>query len=1281
MARQFSIELNETQRPGDGLKFKRSFSKPGIHPLDELEWELRTARITNEKGEVIFEQQDVEVPSRWSQLATNIVASKYFRGAPGTPERERSAKQLIERVAGTIADWSRRDGYFASEEDVEAFYSDLVFLLVNQYAAFNSPVWFNVGVERRPQASACFINSVEDNMESILNLAKTEGMLFKYGSGTGTNFSILRGSKERLSTGGYASGPVSFMKGYDAFAGVIKSGGRTRRAAKMVILDIDHPDIVDFIWCKAREEEKAWKLVELGYDSSIDGEAYGSVFFQNANHSVRVTDEFMEAVLRDGDWETRARTTGEVMGRYKARDLLRQIAEAAWRCGDPGLQYDTTINDWHTCPNSGRIAASNPCVTGDTLVATLEGYRPIKDLVGKQVDIINSSGVQKAIAVFPTGVKQVYRLKTRSGYSLRLTGDHKVWTENRGYVSAVELKPRDRLKLCAAGFGSLHLDPEVAFLIGAAIGDGCITKLLDGTPELFITMSLQDESGVLGRIVATINRLKEKINDKRSARSISALAVGTTIRAGTKSIVDLVSRYAVLDRGSENKAFKQAVFELDGDSLAALLCGLFTADGTVANYGEKSQYVALDSASLGLLKQVQLLLLQFGIKSKIYENRRGDDQVFSSLPDAKRPLKDYPIKQVHSLRVSRSSRVLFEKYIGFHPDSPKALALRELNDSVSTYREDLTDEFAELIPDGTEQVFDLTEPIASQFSANGILVHNCSEYMFLDDTACNLASLNLMKFLDDEGSFQIEAFRRAVDTMILAQEIIVDRASYPTEKIARNSHIFRTLGLGYANLGALLMSRGLPYDSDAGRAYAAAITALMCGEAYRQSALVAEKKGPFAGFEPNREPMLRVIEKHRHHVGLIEAEHVPADLYAAAKAVWDEAAELGRQFGYRNAQVTLLAPTGTIGFMMDCDTTGIEPDIALVKYKNLVGGGVLKIVNSSVPRALRFLGYSQRQIEDILRYIEENETIEGAPHIKDEHLPVFDCAFRPARGARFIHYMGHIKMMAATQPFLSGAISKTVNMPNSATVEDIMEVYMDGWRMGLKALAIYRDGSKRVQPLVAGKKEAEEVKRESTAAPSPALEPRRRRLPDERRSITHKFSIGGHEGYITVGMYEDGSPGEIFITMSKEGSTLSGLMDAFATMVSVALQYGVPLKVLVDKFSHMRFEPSGYTNNPQIPYAKSLCDYIFRWLGQKFLGQEAKPSSEPRSENSRFELQPSDKEAKPHPVSPTILLEHREREVFATQSDAPPCPDCGALMVRNGACYSCTNCGTTSGCS
>ena len=898
-----------------GLTFPRFFTEVGVDPFDEIEWDIRTAAIGNERGEMVFEQRDVEIPKLWSQQATNIVVSKYFRGQIGTPERERSVKQLIGRVVTTITEWGRENKYFASEADLQAFSDDLKHILVYQKAAFNSPVWFNCGFEKAPQCSACFINSVQDTMDSILTLARTEGMLFKFGSGTGTNLSPIRSSKELLAGGGTASGPVSFMKGYDAFAGVIKSGGKTRRAAKMVILNADHPDIVEFINCKVEEEKKAWALIDAGYDGSFTGPAYSSVFFQNSNNSVRVPDEFMRAVLDDAEWETKAVRDGAVMNTYKARDLMHLIAEGTHVCGDPGMQFDTTINEWHTCPETDRIHASNPC----------------------------------------------------------------------------------------------------------------------------------------------------------------------------------------------------------------------------------------------------------------------------------------------------------------------------------------------------------------------------SEYMFLNDSACNLASINLMKFVKDDGEFDVVAYKAAIRTLITAQEIIVDNASYPSEAIGKNSHAYRPLGLGYANLGALLMSRGLPYDSDGGRDYAAALTALMTGEGYAQSSRIArDHGGPFSGYEKNREPFLRVMRKHRDAMRDVNGRNVPSDLYGAAKASWDDAVELGEEFGYRNAQATVLAPTGTIGFMMDCDTTGVEPDIALVKYKKLVGGGLMKIVNQTVPMALRKLGYTQPQIDAIIDYIDKNETIEGAPALKDSHLAVFDCAFKAAKGQRSIHYMGHIKMMGATQPFISGAISKTVNVPKEATVEEIMQAYIQSWKLGAKAISIYRDGSKRMQPLNTSRdKTAGELAQAAAAAL--VTQPTRRKLPDERHAITHKFDIAGHEGYITVGLFDDGQPGEIFLVMAKEGSTISGFADAFAQAISYALQYGVPLQALVDKFSHVRFEPSGMTRNPEIRFAKSIVDYIFRWMASKFLSNDAQYNAgvNGRELEGSGTLTPT---AGPAAAQPSASTSARSYSTIQNQEDAPPCSTCGSIMIRSGACYKCSNCGNTSGC-
>jgi ribonucleoside-diphosphate reductase alpha chain len=1268
-----------------GLAIPRTFTTPGVDPAQEMAWELRTASITGEGGKVIFEQKEVEVPKSWSALATNVVASKYFRGQLGSPERERSVRQLVGRVVRTIAGWGRKDGTFAGEEDAAAFEAELAHLLYRQKMSFNSPVWFNVGVEEHPQCSACFINSVGDSMDSILRLAHTEGMLFKYGSGTGSNLSRIRSSREALGGGGEASGPVSFMRGYDAFAGVIKSGGKTRRAAKMVILDADHPDVADFVSCKAEEEKKARALIDAGYDGgfNVKGGAYDSVFFQNANHSVRVTDAFMRAVVEDQEWALTARTSGKALEKVRARALMRQIADAAWQCGDPGLQFDSTVNAWHTCPATDRINASNPCVAGDTLVATSGGWRRIDALLETPFQVVGADGELHDVSpAFETGVKPVYRLTTQIGLEVKLTGDHRVLTRNRGDVPACELTRDDVLVLGQPAFGPDRLDERLGEFLGLLVGDGCLAG-----EQQTATLTLAPEEEAIAR--RTHERVtaykKEHAADARAARDIEVTRPQGTLRLATSArcVVDELQRLAVLDQGSRKKAFRPEIFSLDRGSLAAVLRGLFTADGTVANYGEKSQYVSLDSTSLDLLRQTQLLLLAFGVKAKLYRDRRVAGQTMALLPDGKGGRKEYPVDQIHSLRVSRSSRQVFEREIGFVPGSPKADQLAELNREVSTYADRLEDRTESLEFLGEEAVYDLTEPATSHFVASGLVVHNCSEYMFLDDSACNLASLNLMHFRSLEGGFDVESFKRAVDLTILAQEILVSNARYPTEPIGRNSEDYRPLGLGYANLGAFLMAAGLPYDSDAGRAWAAAITSIMTGEAYAQSARIAAHTGPFAGFARNREPFLGVMRKHGEHVEHIDRRLVPAELLQAARATWAEAVRLGTHHGYRNAQATVLAPTGTIGFMMDCDTTGIEPDIALVKYKKLVGGGVLKIVNNTVPLALKRLGYSEVEIASVLQFIDEVETIEGAPGLRDEHLTVFDCAFKPKSGTRSIHYMGHIRMMGAVQPFVSGAISKTVNMPHAATAEEIEKAYLEAWKLGLKAIAVYRDGCKRSQPLNTGKEEA----KKSEAAPEGVTRLARRRLPDERRAITHKFSIGGHEGYLTVGMYGDGNPGELFVTMAKEGSVVSGLMDSFATSISMALQYGVPLKVLVDKFSHTRFEPSGFTGNPDIPIAKSITDYIFRWLALKFLPREdgvaatreLPPGTAPSA--PKLPAAGSTVEARATVIPGPVVAVQAEEPAYLAQADAPPCPNCGSITVRNGACYKCINCGSTTGCS
>ncbi|HEX5247074.1 MAG TPA: vitamin B12-dependent ribonucleotide reductase [Gaiellaceae bacterium] len=900
--------VNTVNDEGARLGVRRFFTIPGRDPFDEIEWETRDALIPGRNGPA-FEQRGVEFPKFWSQTATNIVAQKYFRGRLSSPERESSVKQMVGRVVDTAVAWGTQGGYFADDEERDTFEAELKAILVNQYASFNSPVWFNVGFEEKPQCSACFILSIDDSMESILDWIRREGVIFRGGSGSGVNLSKLRSSKEQLSKGGYASGPVSFMRGADASAGTIKSGGKTRRAAKMVVLDVDHPDVEEFVWCKAKEERKARVLEQAGYDMSLDSPDWASIQYQNANNSVRVTDAFMESATEGREFNLTARTDGAVVSTVEARDLLRQIAAAAWECADPGVQYDTTINSWHTLPNTGRINASNPC----------------------------------------------------------------------------------------------------------------------------------------------------------------------------------------------------------------------------------------------------------------------------------------------------------------------------------------------------------------------------SEYMSIDDSACNLASLNLMKFRREDGELDVEAFEHACDVVFLAQEILVGYSSYPTPEIERNAKRFRQLGLGYANLGALLMARGLPYDSDEGRAYAAAITALMTGRAYRKSAEIASRMGPFDGYQVNRAPMIGVIAKHRAAVGNIEnSDIVPTDLLTACRKAWDDALNLGEVHGFRNAQATVLAPTGTISFMMDCDTTGVEPDFSLVKSKRLVGGGEITIVNKTVQAGLEKLGYAPREVDEIVAFVDERNTVIGAPYVKTEHYPVFDCAV----GERAIHYLGHVKMMGAVQPFISGAISKTVNLPETATVEDVMSLYVDAWKLGVKAIAIYRDNCKVAQPLSSSGKEG-------NAAPPPVLVHERKRLPLDRTEVGRKFQVGDHEGYIHVGLYDDGSPGDMFVDIAKDGTTLQGLMNSLMIAVSMGLQYGVPPEVYVSKLSHMRFEPSGLTNDADIRTAKSIVDYIFRWFGKKFLTAEQQEEVGILSPEVKARLAQRYQNGgdAPAPAEPGELPPPGQTALFNSWEDAVECARCGGRMIRTGSCYTCRDCGTNTGCS
>ncbi|HXG76420.1 MAG TPA: LAGLIDADG family homing endonuclease [Gaiellaceae bacterium] len=1306
--------LNTVVDPEASVAPRRYFTVPGRDPFEEIEWELRDAFIPGKDGPA-FEQKGVEFPKFWSQTATNIVAQKYFRGRMASPERERSVKQMIGRVVQTIGAWGRDGGYFASEEEAETFEAELKAILVNQYASFNSPVWFNVGFEAKPQCSACFILSIEDSMESILDWIRREGIVFRGGSGSGVNLSRLRSSKEQLSKGGYASGPVSFMRGADASAGTIKSGGKTRRAAKMVVLDVDHPDVEEFIWCKAKEERKARVLEAAGYDMSLDSPDWASIQYQNANNSVRVTDAFMEAVLEGKEWNLTARTDGSVIETKNARDLLRQIAEAAWECADPGVQYDTTINAWHTCPNTGRINASNPCFPGDARVHTTLGLLSFEELYeraqdGEEFHVYThrataqrpTAGVVASapLAIMRNGVKPIVRLRFANGQELRCTPNHRLWTTNRGWVEAAQLTSDDRVllndsatlatdaawtlpvrvKALAGSFrrGGTYVHTALpdrwseglGELLGHLVGDGWLTDAqtgwVYGDEDIADGLAASHE-GMLRELVGGISRQR--------------MPNGTVqLRAGSEAVRTFFRGLGVTGARAHEKRVPASVFTAPTEVQAAFLRGLFGADGCVARTedGKASRYVGLGSRSETLLKDVQRLLNAFGVRSRIYSLGSGDAPAFA-YTRVDGTAVEYSSRPGFDLRITGSDLEAFAAAIGFSAPRKQA-ALEALLGETQRYRTKPGTTLVSREDDGQEVVYNLTEPLHHSYIVDGVVVANCSEYMHIDDSACNLASLNLMKFRREDGEFDVEAFEHAVDVVFLAQEILVGYSSYPTPEIERNAKAFRQLGLGYANLGALLMARGLPYDSDEGRAYAAAITALMTGRAYRKSAEVAKRMGPFAGYRPNAAAMLGVIAKHRAAVGNIDhASSVPGDLLSAARRAWDDALELGEVSGFRNAQATVLAPTGTISFMMDCDTTGVEPDFSLVKSKKLVGGGEITIVNKTVPMALEKLGYAPNEVEEIVAYIDERNTIVGAPYVKTEHYPVFDCAI----GDRAIHYMGHVKMMGAVQPFISGAISKTVNLPEQITVDEVSQLLVESWQLGIKAIAIYRDNCKVAQPL-SKKGDAGAT----TLAPVPGVVsplPQRRRLPDDRVEVGRKFKVGEYEGYIHVGLFEDGTPGDIFVDIAKEGTTLAGLMNSFMISVSLGLQYGVPLEVYVSKFSHMRFEPSGMTNDPDIRVAKSIVDYIFRWMGKKFLSADQQEEAGILTPEVKARLAAAYAEAGSDAASAVSAVAEApppgQTALFNQWEDAVECARCGGRMVRTGSCYTCRDCGTNTGCS
>ncbi len=1780
MAMAPSSRVTRTQAEvGGRIGLGRRFTAEGTHPYEQVSWERRTSRITNYRdGSVAFEQPDVEVPMSWSLHATNILAQKYFRGALGTPERETSLRQVADRVVDTIATWGRTDGYFADDAEAQAFADELKYLIVTQRGAFNSPVWFNIGAKgRKQQGSACFILSVDDTMDSILNWYVEEGTIFKGGSGAGVNLSRIRSSAELLKGGGTASGPVSFMRGADASAGTIKSGGATRRAAKMVILNADHPDIESFIWCKAVEERKARVLREAGFDMDLDGKDSHSTQYQNANNSVRVTDEFMQAVVDDADWQLRAVTTGETVRTVKARDLMRQISQATWECADPGMQFDTTINRWHTAANTGRINGSNPCFPGDARVHTDKGLVPFEQLVdrvrgGETFGIYTHDAtnpdmpaqrleVTSPEAFMITGLNEIVRLRFDNGMELRCTPGHRIFTSNRGYVAAQELTGSDEVKVldlpAPASNADLRLpvstevanyavkgdwsrslrlpekwSPELGHYLGWLVGDGCIA----GDVVTSVYGNGDDQKHVLPRHLELLAWMN---GDRPPTPSMQANGT-LQLRQSRRVIARFLEALGISHAKANEKRVPWSVEQAPPDAIAAFLRGLFDADGCVYD-GKNSRYVGLGSASKGLLQDVQRLLSTFGIFSRIYSTRKSGEAAFTHVR------KDgtfaiYDSHDLYDLRIANRSIASFAEYVGFSLP-PKAAKLRRLIDTHTFNHCRETVRLVARTDDGVEQTYNLTETRNHSFVVDCIVIRNCSEYMHLDDSACNLASINLLAFLDEEENrFDVEGFQHAVELFFTAQEILVGNAEYPTEAIAETSRRFRQLGLGYANLGALLMALGLPYDSDAGRAWAGALTAVLTGHAYAISARTAARMGPFAGYTENKEHMLNVLRMHRDELSHIDADLVPVELLEAARADWDDAVVWGETFGVRNSQASVLAPTGclvggslvpterglvrlrslgdpygaqwqdlgvevatdegvreasqfyvnglervvdvvtarghriqgttthrlkvidetgawvwrrmadvragdrvplalghlvgspqevvlpplaevywtgehharapremnvelseligyfmgdgslhsrglrfcvantdldvidrlrvlgkelfgleahvkqcqgyhevafhsvrlvawweacgfakrepspghvgkgwaphipdavlhandpavyaafvrglfeadgtvtagypcwttttlgfshevqtlllalgfpttrrfgtsgrgsalavlrlmnvsqgqrwteeigflgnrknaavwssnhnqqsarydhiplsramidrlvpdngrlrrvllmelargkvsrriatelyegtgdaelghllgffydtvasailgdeeltydlsvpdnvtylangfvshnTIGLLMDCDTTGIEPDLGLCKMKKLVGGGTMTIVNQTVPRALRRLGYAQSQVDDIVAYIDEHKTILGAPHLTAAHVPVFACSM----GDNAIHYQGHIRMMGAVQHWISGAISKTVNMPEEATVEEVEQIHIDAWKLGIKAVAIYRDSCKVAQPLSMAKKEIKPeelvaaVEAAVEAAPAQVVErivekvvkqPVRQKLPRNRQSRTFEFRVADCKGFVTVGEYDDGRPGELFLRVSKQGSTLAGIMDAFAISVSHGLQYGVPLKAFIEAFTNMRFEPAGMTDDADIRFASSLVDYIFRRLAVDYLpldermelgilsvGERHNPTL-PGMEEAAIETSagldvvvspPSHNTtgADLDPVTTTAPI--AAVTARPTNRDAPYCMQCGVQMIRAGSCHACPSCGTTSGCS
>ena len=1446
------------------MKFKR-VNTASDGTVKGMRFVGRNSSIVEPDGTVVFEAENVTVPEGWSQSATDILAQKYFRkaGVPrflsrvhedGVPDflrrsvessensnlpaderygGELSAVEVADRMSGCWAYWGWKGGYFDSEDDARIFRDEARASILLQEVAPNSPQWFNTGLHwaygidgpsqghhyfdealgavvasrsayERPQPHACFIQSVSDDLVNeggIMDLWTREARLFKYGSGTGTNFSNIRGAGEPLSGGGRSSGLMSFLKIGDRAAGAIKSGGTTRRAAKMVTLDVDHPDIETFVEWKVREEEKVAMLVagsrmlrkhaqavidavdgddfmdvaadaeDAGipasmierlaetaragfpleieeYDTDWQGEAYLTVSGQNSNNSIRAGDDFMRAVENDEGWNLVNRVDGEVNRTVSARELWAKIVDAAWKSADPGVQYHDTINEWHTCPEAGPIRGSNPCVTGDTLVATSKGLVEIESIVGQTVDVVGSDGeLHRVDRVFPTGEKETFLLRTKSGYSLKLTSDHKVMTVD-GDVEAKNLVKGTKVLLSGSPFGEDD-DKTAARLAGYALGDGCLSGGV-----MSITMGNQDES-IVDDLVDDINRQKESLRPKGVAGNASVVSktkvsTGYRVATGCASVIESVCRLAVIDEKSDGKRLTSAAFGLAEGSTRELLRGLFTTDGTVVNIHGKSQYVGIESTSRTLLEQVQTLLLSFGIRSTVYLDRT--EASTRMLPDGKGGEKEYPTKPLHSLRVTKASRVRFEERIGFHDFSDKKDRLAEMNATVGTYSDDMVDEVDSVTPLGVAPVFDLTEPATSHFVANGIVVHNCSEYMFIDDTACNLASLNLVRFAtwrraDGTLAFDHSRYEHACRLWTTILDISVGMAQFPSPQIALQSHRFRTLGLGYANLGGLLMRSGIPYDSARGRAYAAALSSLLTGVAYRTSAEMASEIGAFPAFPDSVDSFFRVMQMHRdaarglaptHKTEPLDRDNVPdAGLADRARDVWDEVIDGGHDSnggvtGYRNAQVSVVAPTGTIGMVMDCDTTGIEPDYSLVRFKKLAGGGYMRLANSAVGDAVRSMGFSEDEAfeaktivagtgefpgwidvvnsekdaptkdeicksfsfdhaisskgispsdlrvegriptdEDMARAQDE---VFGVGHLRDvEWLsPDQKRVFGVASGEDAIAPMGHVKMLASVQPFISGAMSKTVNMPSESTKDDVSEIYLAAHETGVKAVALYRDGSKLSQPQTSFSARRKAAPTVESVAEEIAVRAMRERLPHRRDGYTQKVVLGGHTVYLRTGQYPDGRLGEIFIDMHKEGAAFRSMMNNFAIAISIGLQYGVPLDEFVDAFTFTRFEPAGMVRgHDRVKTSTSVLDFIFRDLAVEYLDREdlAHVTPEP---STVIEDPVVEKEA------PRTKVQMAKANGFTGNE----CPECHSFsMVLNGTCEKCENCGATTGCS